>query len=478
MVHVRLEALNDAAEWRRHARVALALGIAPDDLFWREPGSPIGLMDGEALPVRAPRPAGIGVPPTFLDLAEQVLAHSDPARFSLLYDFLVRLAADRALMGSKSDPVLVRLAGMASAVRRDSHKMKAFVRFRQVEGIDREAFLAWFEPDHYVLERTAPFFMRRFAALDWGIVTPYRSARWDGQKLRFGAGGARADVPKDDAMEAAWKTYYASIFNPARLKVSAMKSEMPVKYWRNLPEAELIAPLVRSAHRMEQQMIETEASQPPSRHRRAEARKPDPIAPAEKPADLETVRIEVQSCKRCPLYEHATQAVFGEGPADADIVFVGEQPGDQEDLAGRPFVGPAGQVFDRSLAKVGIDRDRVYVTNAVKHFKFVLRGKRRLHQSPNAGEIAACRFWLDIELEQIKPRIVVALGASAAQSLLGRTATISKLRGAPITLDNGMTLFVTNHPSYLLRIPEPDRKAAETARFEADLTAIRAALAA
>lgn len=209
-----------------------------------------------------------------------------------------------------------------------------------------------------------------------------------------------------------------------------------------------------------------------------ETSQPAGIEPADMPADLEAARKEVQACTRCPLYRNATQAVFGEGKEDAGIVFVGEQPGDQEDLAGRPFVGPAGQVFDRALARVGIARESVYVTNAVKHFKFVPRGKRRLHQRPNAGEIAACRFWLDIELERIMPRIVVALGASAAQSLLGRKATISKLRGAPIILDGGATLFVTNHPSYLLRIREPGRRAAETARFEADLTTIRAALAA
>jgi probable DNA metabolism protein len=478
MHHVRLDALNNADEWRRHARVALGLGLAAEDVTWRVPGEGVGLMDGEPLPASGPSLPGISVPPAFLDLAEQVVAHSDPERFALLYAFLVRLAADRGLMGAKSDPMLVRLAGMASAVRRDSHKMKAFVRFRQVTDEAHEAYLAWFEPDHYVLERTAPFFMRRFAALDWGIVTPYASARWDGTKLSFGPGGSKGDVPSDDAMEAAWKTYYASIFNPARLKVAMMKSEMPVKYWRNLPEAELIAPLVRSARRMEQDMIDTAASQPPSRHLRTEARKPAEPVLETVPATLAEAREAVRACKRCSLYEHATQAVFGEGPADAELVFVGEQPGDQEDLAGRPFIGPAGQVFDKALEKAGIDRSRVYVTNAVKHFKFTPRGKRRLHQSPNAGEIAACRFWVDIELSQIKPRIVVALGASAAQSLLGRTATISKLRGAPIALESGATLFVTNHPSYLLRIPEPEKRAQETFRFEADLALIREALAA
>src|SRR5690606_6842190 len=159
--------------------------------------------------------------------------------------------------------------------------------------------------------------------------------------------------------------------------------------------------------------------------------------------------------RRCPLYEYATQAVFGEGPARADIMFVGEQPGDQEDLAGRPFVGPAGRVLDEVIAEVGIDRRRVYVTNAVKHFKFEPRGKRRIHQRPDGGEIRACRFWLNLELQLVRPRVVVALGATAAQSLLGRSrVTISALRGAPLDMEGGAMLLVTNHPSYLLRIPD------------------------
>ena len=193
---------------------------------------------------------------------------------------------------------------------------------------------------------------------------------------------------------------------------------------------------------------------------------------------LADARAAVQGCRRCPLYRHATQAVFGEGPEQAEVMFVGEQPGDREDLAGRPFVGPAGRVLDAAVEKVGIDRGRVYVTNAVKHFKFVPRGKRRLHQRPDAGEIQACKFWLDLEIGFVRPRVIVALGATAAQSLLGKGVTISRLRGAPIAMDNGAALFVTNHPSYLLRIRDPEDKAREQAKFEADLVLVRDAIAA
>jgi DNA polymerase len=195
-------------------------------------------------------------------------------------------------------------------------------------------------------------------------------------------------------------------------------------------------------------------------------------------ADIATIteaRAAVQECQRCPLYQYATQAVFGEGPQQAPIMFVGEQPGDQEDLQGKPFVGPAGRIFDRALDRVGIDRRRTYVTNAVKHFKFTQRGKRRLHQRPNAGEVAACRFWLNLEREFVRPKVVVAMGTTAIQSLLGRAASITSLRGKPIELDDGSILYVTIHPSYLLRIREDEANyRAQERAFEADLKKIRA----
>jgi DNA polymerase len=191
-----------------------------------------------------------------------------------------------------------------------------------------------------------------------------------------------------------------------------MKSEMPVKYWRNLPEATLIPSLIRGAKQAEDEMVARAATEPPSRHLRAEARKVD-AEEAAKITSLADARAAVQGCRRCPLYEYATQAVFGEGPQSAEVMFVGEQPGDQEDLAGKPFVGPAGQVFDRALDTVGIDRRRVYVTNAVKHFKFEPRGKKRIHSKPNAGEISACRFWVNLEREFVRPKLIVALGATA-----------------------------------------------------------------
>jgi uracil-DNA glycosylase len=181
-------------------------------------------------------------------------------------------------------------------------------------------------------------------------------------------------------------------------------------------------------------------------------------------------------CTRCDLYKHATQTVFGEGPLDARLMFVGEQPGDQEDLAGRPFVGPAGQMFDRAIAQAGIDRAGVYVTNAVKHFKFEPRGKRRIHAKPDAGEITACRWWIEQERLLLRPHVTVALGATAARSLLGRVVTIGKERGRPIPLADGSLGWITIHPSFLLRMPDKARAEDEFAQFVEDLKGARALL--
>jgi DNA polymerase len=187
----------------------------------------------------------------------------------------------------------------------------------------------------------------------------------------------------------------------------------------------------------------------------------------------EELLAEARRCTRCELYKCATQTVFGEGPLDARIVFVGEQPGDQEDLAGRPFVGPAGQLFDEALEKAGIDRSTTYVTNAVKHFKFIQRGKKRLHNKPDAGEITACRWWQEQERALIKPAVTVALGATAARSLFDKVVTIGRLRGAPQELPDGSECWVTVHPSFLLRMPDPVRRREERARFVEDLVLIR-----
>jgi uracil-DNA glycosylase len=186
---------------------------------------------------------------------------------------------------------------------------------------------------------------------------------------------------------------------------------------------------------------------------------------------LAEIAADAATCQRCPLYRNATQTVFGQGSVTAPIMLVGEQPGDSEDKAGLPFVGPAGRILDRALEQAGIDRGRVYVTNAVKHFKNVPRGKRRIHQRPNAYEIERCRWWLDQELGLVKPRVTVALGATAASALAGRTVTISKSRGRLINFRDGVDGFVTVHPSYILRLRD-EAKDAEYHQLVADFRCV------
>jgi DNA polymerase len=373
----------------------------------------------------------------------------------LLYALLLRLRERPGLLSDGADPLVQRLERMAKAVRRDIHKMRAFLRFREVATAEGPRYVAWFEPEHHIVRANAGFFVRRFASMRWSILTPRLSLHWDGETVTEGPGATRADAPDGDPTEEVWKTYYASIFNPARLKTGAMLKEMPKKYWKNMPETALVAELVAGAQAREANMVEAGRGQ----------------VGGNLVAAWEAVREEAKGCTRCHLYKCATQTVFGEGPLDARILFVGEQPGDQEDLAGRPFVGPAGQLFDRALGDAGLDRKAAYVTNAVKHFKFEQRGRRRIHAKPDSGEIEACRWWIEQERLLIRPPLTVALGATAARSLFGKAVTITSIRGRAHELPEGGEAWVTVHPSFLLRVQ--DNKEAEYKRFVADLVRVR-----
>jgi DNA polymerase len=407
------------------------------------------------------------VPRSFIDLAKDAICHSDPERFALLYALLLRVRADRHAVDDAADPLVRRIEALAKAVRRDIHKMHAFVRFREIDG----RFVAFFEPDHHVVRRAASFFVNRFTNMHWSILTPELSIHWDGQTLTEGPGATRAEAPAGDPLEEVWRTYYASIFNPARLKVGAMLKEMPKKYWRNMPETSLVQPLIASARSRELEMIDRSVAKEGLKHALEAERAIEPGGNLR--ASWEALLKEARSCTRCELYKCGTQTVFGEGPLDAAILFVGEQPGDQEDLAGRPFVGLAGAVFDESLEKAGIDRSAVYVTNAVKHFKFIQRGKRRIHNKPDAGEISACRWWLENERALIKPPVTVALGATAARALIGKAVTIGKVRGEPLALEDGSECWVTAHPSSILRIPDAEGREEARALFVRDLKRVR-----
>ena len=468
----------DFAGWRAETRRLVLAGVPPEDVVWSV-GAPSDLFaeiapEPGSAPVPAPASAPAGnaaftVPRPLVTLAETVIQAREPERFALLYGLIWRAhGGEKHLAEQVTDPAMHRALGLAQSVRRDTHKMRAFVRFRAVEADGATRYVAWFEPEHFIVEANAGFFVRRFATMVFTILTPYRSVHWTGQDEVFGPGASRADVPDDDALERYWRAYFGAIFNPARLKVTAMRSEMPKKYWRNLPEAALIPELVRTASARTNTMVE----QVPVERATKTAVIPKRQDPAPVPGldpGLAAAAHEAASCRRCALWEHATQTVFGEGPGDAAMMMVGEQPGDQEDLAGRPFVGPAGQLLDRALAEAGIDRRAVYVTNAVKHFKFEPRGKRRIHAKPDTTEITACSVWIDAERRAVQPAVTVVLGATAARAVFGRTVTIGRERGRAIPLPTGGQALVTVHPSYLLRLPDEDAKVREYAAFVRDL---------
>lgn len=463
---------SDLAEWRVQARALLAEDVLPSDVQWQV-GERAGLLPAESSPAHKPsrqtKPAGT-VPREFLSLANTVLAHADARRHALLYRLLWRLThGERQLLHIASDDGVAWCEQAAKAVRRDMHKMKAFVRFREVAQPQGSVFIAWFEPSHDILPRVAPFFVRRFAGMHWSILTPTRSAHWNGETISFGAGAQKADAPNDDALEDLWLTYFANIFNPARLKVQAMKNEMPVRYWKNLPEAALIPGLIRDASARMDAMVQ-KAPTEPKKHIPAPLPRQASVLPQGSLAEL---RLQAGQCRACPLWEPATQTVFGEGPDDARIMVIGEQPGDQEDLAGRPFVGPAGQLFDQALAQAGVERNQLYVTNTVKHFKFEPRGKRRIHSRANASEQSACRPWLLAEIQRVAPKIIVCLGAMAAQAIFGKNFRLLEQRGQWITLDNGIGAFATVHPSYLLRLPDERERGEAIAHFVRDLGMLR-----
>jgi DNA polymerase len=466
MHFIALDSETDFKGWRTAARALALNDVKPADVTWTVQGNEPGLFEpsAESLPLEAA--AGtFNVSAKFVDLAQSAIKHRNHERFSILYRLLWRLRSNHDLLSVATDPDVSLIAAMAKAVHRDQHKMKAFVRFREVGREPDSHFVAWFEPEHHIVEATSSFFARRFADMAWSILTPAVCAHWDGHAVSFTPGVGKADAPTGDRLEETWLRYYASIFNPARLKVKAMQTEMPKKYWRNLPEASLIKPLIAGAERLTHTMIANAATEPHKSQKRPEpAMKRKDIA-----AGIEALREEAADCRACPLWKDATQTVFGEGPQSAQVMLVGEQPGDKEDLAGKPFVGPAGQMLDRALEEAGIDRKKVYVTNAVKHFKFVPRGKIRLHQKPNTSEIRACRQWYERELASVKPTLVVAMGATAAQSVFGKMTPINKNRGRLIDLDDGLKALVTVHPSYLLRLPDAESKAREYQRFVDDL---------
>ncbi len=493
----------DFKSWRRAARGLLISKTPPDEVFWDDGSSTSGLfselsfsaepraVNTEALPSGGR--ATLNIPAAFLGLAEQAACHRDVDRWSLLYKIAWRILyeEERHLLKIETDPEVRRINLLAKEVRRDRHKMTAFVRFRKVgecSDTSREQFVAWFEPDHHIVELTAPFFAKRFAGMDWSILTPEKCVHWNGDQLQFSDGVQKSIAPSSDELDDYWRTYYASIFNPARLKLKAMQSEMPVKYWKNLPEAPLIRELtVASAYRtrgmidrgVNEERAHVSAKVPrgvPNVESRASIVSPAEFVAASVDADLDQLRDAAACCRGCPLHENATRTVFGVGPQDARIMIVGEQPGDREDLIGEPFVGPAGQLLNRAMAQAGIDRSECYLTNTVKHFKWQQsegsssRGKQRLHRNPSASEVQVCKPWVIAEAMRIRPRVLICLGAIAAKALIRSDFRVLAERGK-VAGESPLAAHVvaTVHPSSLLRWRDGPDKIAAFDGFVGDL---------
>ena len=455
--------------WKRAARSALVQGFEPGDVHWEELESEqpsLGLA--EEAEVAGAAGGNFRVPKDFLPLAQKVALNRDARRWALLYRVLWRLThGEPKLMEIASDPDMIELARLEKQVKHELHKMRAFVRFREVkpEGASEPWYVAWFEPEHHTVETNASFFTDRFANMCWSILTPDRCLHWDRHELTVTGGVPKSEAPDEDRIEDLWLQYYSSIFNPARVKTRAMQKEMPKRYWKNLPEAAVIPSLLQQApSRVEVMMA------------KSVAQSIDGLEwhPAQPPAttSLRTLAAAAAGCTACPLYKNATQTVFGEGPRQAEIVMLGEQPGDQEDVSGKPFIGPAGQLLNRAMEDAGVDRKLVYVTNVVKHFKWEPRGKRRLHQTPNARDIAACRPWMEAELGILKPRLLVCLGSTAAKAIFGPSMRVTQSRGTFLDSPYAERTMVTVHPSSLLRAPTPEQREANYRLFVRDLALI------
>ncbi len=427
--------------WRARAKNFLLERISPSDARWDAESSPVGETGAlfsfdrpsAAQDAYSPKEAFL-VPKEFVTLAKKVCLHRDDAALALLYRLLWRITrGERTLLGNPIDQDVLAAKRLARSVSKDIHKMHAFVRFRRTESPEGEIFVAFHRSDHFILRLASSFFVKRFATMRWRIETPDETAHWDTHVLRFSSGVQCASVT-GDPLETDWKTYYKAIANPARLKLRMMKKEMPVRYWQTMPETEVISSLLREAGSRVEKMQENST-----------------LTALPRSQSLPELREEVACCTACPLHRAATQAVFGSGNDRASLVLIGEQPGNEEDLRGLPFVGPAGKLLDRALSDAGIERSELYLTNAVKHFKFEERGKVRLHKKADGREIVTCKPWLLAELSSIRPQVVVCLGATAAQSLLGRAVTIKEETHSTFVTEQGARLLVTYHPAAILR---------------------------
>lgn len=441
MIFTAHKTISGYGEWLDAARQLLRQRVPPEEVVWTTACHAQTLLFEPEQAGPSPQESGpVMIPRAFFALAEPVSRHSSERRWNLLYRAAYRITAgERHLLAIETDDTIAELNAMRRSVEKDIYRMRQFVRFRKVETSEGPGYVAWYQPEHRTLDANGKFFMDRFGSMRWAILTPAGSLVWDLKVLVNGPGVPRSRAPQDDELEDLWRLYYATIFNPARLKLNAMRAQLPVGLWNNLPESRTIPELVRMSRGRVDRMIDNQ-----------------PLSASgfiPQGASLTVLREAVKQCSACELCRRATQPVWGEGDPGAQIALVGEQPGDEEDRSGRPFVGPAGKVLDNALEEAGLVRSQLYLTNAVKAFRFEERGKRRIHQTPRASDIAVCRPWLQAEMDLVHPQVIVCLGASAAQSLLGKKVSVGSERGHLIPRATAQ-LAITYHPSAVLRAPE------------------------
>jgi probable DNA metabolism protein len=431
-------------EWREAARPLLAEAVRVDDITFLESRAPERPRTGPAVTPRDGGPSALKLSRSLVQLLEAISHYRHPGRWELMYRLAWRyLNENRQLLDDEADPDVRHAQKWERQVNQACHKMHAFVRFREIrdDATGALSYFAWFESPHEILRRGAPFFARRFPNMSWTIATPDGAAICEGGNLRFIDAPAEKPQHLTDSHETLWRTYYRSICNVARINPTLMQREMPQRYWQHLPESTEIPTLIRDGMEKFAQR-HSEVDDTSLRMAKAIERSLAQLPPpAEGPA----------ACKRCDLWRHATQAVTGEGAEQASIMLVGEQPGDEEDLRGRAFVGPAGKVLDDAITTAGLTRGDLFITNAVKHFKWEPRGKQRLHKRPDVTEIKACNVWLEREIASVQPRVIVALGATALRALTGLSESIESARRQTIRHRSGARIVCTYHPSAILR---------------------------
>lgn len=418
----------DFENWRAVARQLLRQGVPPSQVRLADCEQESSLWTADFVTADANEDhTRLLVPRKFLELAKHVSCHINPLRWQLLYSVLWRLKENRNILKLEEDDEVKTLLFMDQQVRRDVERMKAAVKFEPIQiEPEHERLIAWHRPDYAIVELATLFFADRYSHVRWSILTPYRCAHWEpeSKKLEFGAGVPRFTMPRREELRQLWLTQQRPSLEPARKQPRSA-------YAGTAEERSMFGPTLNIA----------------------KAASAKPFVPNS--VELPVLSAAAQRCQGCELHACATQAVFGVGPSDARIMLVGEQPGNDEDIAGTPFVGPAGKLLDRALLEAGIQRDAVYITNAVKHFRFERRGSKRIHRTPQMIEIKACKPWLEAEIGVVKPQIIVCLGATAAKSLLNLQNMLMKHRGHIFSSPYAEKVIATIHPSAVLRVQDP-----------------------